>query len=112
MNGLKQKLHKLYRNNTLRYWFTTSTIYTMSSVCPFCGKQICPTNFGISAIVGGFFALGINFRAGIRFIGHLFRRNSCECGHDGCLHQDAGHDQTEPSPIPLHVPTDGASHPT
>ena len=79
---LKQKLLKFYRNNTLRYWIMTSSIYSMSSVCPCCGKQICPVNFGVSALVGGLFALITNFKAGFHFIGRFLRRNSKECPVD------------------------------
>ena len=60
----------------------------MSSVCPCCGKQICPVNFGVSALVGGIFALIINFKVGIHVIGRFFGRNSNNA--DVAEHDPAG----------------------
>lgn len=34
-----------------------TSVYSMSSVCPCCGKQICPVGLGGAAIIGGFLVL-------------------------------------------------------
>ena len=53
----------------LRSWAMTSLVYSVASVCPCCGKQGCPTGFGISALVGGILTfLGAMF-AGLKRIG-------------------------------------------
>jgi hypothetical protein len=33
-----------------------STVYSMSSTCPCCGKQACPVGLGVAAVIGGVLA--------------------------------------------------------
>jgi len=48
-------LNKIYRSSFLRWWLTISALYSVSSVCPCCGKPGCPVGFGVGAFVGFIF---------------------------------------------------------
>jgi len=58
MSKVKLFLISLYRSTALRIWLMGTLIYSMFSVCPFCGKNACPGNFGTAALVGSIFAFG------------------------------------------------------
>jgi hypothetical protein len=48
-------------------WFAVSSIYAMSSVCPFCGQAGCAVGAGSVGLIGGFFALfTLNWKTFIR----------------------------------------------
>lgn len=47
----------LFKSSMLRWWFMISAIYSASSTCPCCGKQVCPVGLGGAAIVGGILAV-------------------------------------------------------
>ncbi|MCK4504131.1 MAG: hypothetical protein KAW14_00825 [Candidatus Aegiribacteria sp.] len=39
------------------WWFGFAVLYSMFSVCPFCGQQGCPVGLASAGTVGAFFAL-------------------------------------------------------
>ena len=50
-------------------WFAVSSIYAMSSVCPFCGQPGCVVGSGSVGLVGGLFALfTLNWKTSFRQI--------------------------------------------
>jgi len=51
--------------------FGFSGLYIMFAVCPFCGQPGCPVGAGSTALVGGFFALCVQYwKTVTRFLNH------------------------------------------
>lgn len=72
------KFEKLKRlpviGNLFRFlglWLAFTGVYTMFSVCPFCGQIGCPVGTGSAGVVGGFFALIVqNMKNLLNFVHH------------------------------------------
>lgn len=47
-----KRLLVLFKSMLFRQWLMFTSIYSMFSTCPCCGKQGCPAGLGIAAILG------------------------------------------------------------
>ncbi len=51
-HSIKERLFLFFK-----WWLVFTGIYSVSSVCPFCGKVGCPVGLGSAGALGAFFAL-------------------------------------------------------
>jgi len=57
------------------WWFGFAGLYSMFSVCPFCGQPSCPVGLASAGAVGAFFALCIqDWKILFRFLGNKLRK--------------------------------------
>jgi hypothetical protein len=63
------------------WWYGFTGLYTMFTVCPCCGQQVCPVGLGIAGTVGAFLTLCVqDWRRFFRFLMHKLGRK--EKGYD------------------------------
>ncbi len=59
----KGKLHPIFGPvfRFIAWWFAFTGLYSMFAVCPFCGNAGCVVGVGSAGVVGGFFALMLQY---------------------------------------------------
>lgn len=74
-------LHTTLFRRILRFfgcWLGFTGLYSMTSVCPFCGQHGCPVGTGGVSIIGGFLALlAQDWKNNFKFVYHkLFKKKN------------------------------------